>query len=112
MSSLSLTQISRALAASVALDCPPPKPWLDAYMLRFRSQLSELNPEGLVDVLRALSKAGALPSYDWLVDMEKDVERRQADMITDDQCSSFCGIVVLIFLDIQSVCQAVLLLNC
>eukprot|EP00775_Hariotina_reticulata_P002071 gene2071-2391_t len=74
--SLSLTQTSRALAAAVALDCPPPKPWLDAYMLRFRSQLSELNPEGLVDVLRALSKAGALPSYDWLVAMEQDVERR------------------------------------
>lgn len=74
--SLSLPQASRALVSSVALGYNPPKPWLESYMQRFKSGLSELNPEGLVDVLRALSKAGALPTHDWLLDFEKDVSRR------------------------------------
>lgn len=45
-------------------------------MLRFRAQLSELNPEGLVDVLRALSAADALPSHQWLTEFEQDLGRR------------------------------------
>jgi hypothetical protein len=49
---------------------------MERYMLRFKTSLSELNPEGLVDVLRAMSAAGALPSHDWLTEFEKDVCRR------------------------------------
>jgi hypothetical protein len=45
-------------------------------MQRFRASLSELNPEGLVDVLRALSAADALPSHQWLTELEQDLERR------------------------------------
>lgn len=73
---LSLPQASRALVSAVALGYKPPKPWLDTYMQRFRAGLSELNPEGLVDVLRALAAAGALPSHEWLLDFERDVGRR------------------------------------
>jgi hypothetical protein len=47
-------------------------------MQRFRASLSELNPEGLVDVLRALSTANALPSHQWLTDFEADLQRRYA----------------------------------
>jgi hypothetical protein len=49
---------------------------MERYMQRFRTSLSELNPEGLVDVLRAMSAAAALPSHDWLTDFEQDVGRR------------------------------------
>lgn len=73
---LTLPQSSRALVSAVALGYNPPKPWLDCYMQRFKTGLSQLNPEGLVDLLRALAAAGALPSHEWLVNFEKDVGRR------------------------------------
>jgi len=73
---LGLPQSSRALVASVALGYNPPEPWIHSYMQRFRASLSELNPEGLVDVLRALSAANALPSHQWLTEFEQDLERR------------------------------------
>lgn len=73
---LGLPQSSRALVASVALGFSPPEMWIHSYMQRFRALLSELNPEGLVDVLRALSAANALPSHQWLTEFEQDLERR------------------------------------
>ena len=73
---LGLPQSSRALVSSVALGYSPPAPWISSYMQRFKASLSELNPEGLVDVLRALSSADALPSHQWLTDYEQDLERR------------------------------------
>jgi hypothetical protein len=45
-------------------------------MQRFKASLSELNPEGLVDVLRALSNTNAVPNHQWLTDFEQDLERR------------------------------------
>lgn len=62
--------------SSVALGFNPPEPWIRSYMQRLRASLSELNPEGLVDVLRALSAADALPSQQWLTELEQDLERR------------------------------------
>jgi hypothetical protein len=76
MLELSLPQSSRALVSAVALGYNPPKPWIERYMQRFKTSLSELNPEGLVDVLRAMSAAAALPSHDWLTEFEQDVGRR------------------------------------
>lgn len=64
--------------SSVALGYSPPEPWISGYMQRFRASLSELNPEGLVDVLRVLSSANALPSHQWLTDFEADLQRRYA----------------------------------
>lgn len=60
----------------MALGYSPTEPWISSYMQRFRASLSELNPEGLVDVLRALSNANALPNHQWLTDFEQDLERR------------------------------------
>lgn len=73
---LGLPQSSRALVSSVALGFSPPEPWISSYLQRFKASLSELNPEGLVDVLRSLSTANALPSHQWLKEFEQDLERR------------------------------------
>lgn len=76
LADLSLHQSSRALVSAIALGYKPAEPWIKSYMARFKASLSELNPEGLVDVLRALASADTLPSHQWLVEFEQDLERR------------------------------------
>lgn len=103
---LGLPQSSRALVAAVSLGHTPAKPWTSAYLQRFRTSLSELNPEGLVDVLRALASADALPSHQWLTEFEHDLERRRVPSFRLKRL----GFVPL--LDFFVVCQPVRLQYC